>query len=450
MFENKKIVILGFARSGYEAAKLLAKRGNQVVLNDLKENHEEDKILELQHLGVSIILGSHPDDLINESVDYLIKNPGVPIDHPYVLKARELGISVINEVEMAYLLIPKDKNIKMIGITGSNGKTTTTTLIYRFLKEAGLRVHLAGNIGYPLCSFLDRLEENDIIVMEVSCQQLENLDKFCPDVAVMTNISEAHIDFMKTFEHYKYVKSKLLANQTKDNVAVINHENADLMEMAKSAKAKVHYFSSLVDGVSSYLKDHAIYYGDEKVIDFSDIALRGVHNYENIMAAIIAVKEFGISNDSIVSVLKDFHGVEHRLEFVGNIHGRLFYNDTEATNIKCTQIALSSFDEPTIVLLGGMERGQNFNDLAPFMKHVKAIVGIGTCRDRVKAFGEAMGITTYTFEHLKDGEVKAFEISLEGDVILLSPGSASWDQYKECEERGAEFKKKVEALKNEN
>jgi len=441
MFQDNKILILGLARSGYEAAKYLAKRGNIVVLNDScnKEKHNLEHIRELEDLGVKLIFGSHPDDLLDDSYQYLIKNPGIAIDHGYVLKAKKLGIEVINEAEMAYRLLPDD--ITLIGITGTNGKTTTTTLTYEILKENfGDRVHLAGNIGYPLCSFLDRLEENDIIVMEVSCQQLENLDKFCPDVAVMTNISEAHIDFMKTFEHYKYVKSKLLANQTKDNVAVINHENADLMEMAKSAKAKVHYFSSLVDGVSSYLKDHAIYYGDEKVIDFSDIALRGVHNYENIMAAIIAVKGFGISNDSIVSVLKDFHGVEHRLEFVGNIHGRLFYNDTEATNIKCTQIALSSFDEPTIVLLGGMERGQNFNDLAPFMKHVKAIVGIGTCRDRVKAFGESMGITTYTFEHLKDGEVKAFEISLEGDVILLSPGSASWDQYKQCEDRGDEFK----------
>lgn len=440
MFENKKIVILGFARSGYEASKILAKRHNEVILNDLKEDHDKDKIKELTDLGIKIILGTHPDDLINESVDYLIKNPGVPIDHKYVIKAKELNIPVINEVEMAYLLIPKEKNIKIIGITGSNGKTTTTTLIYNFLKDAKLSVHLAGNIGYPLCSFLDKLNDNDIIVMETSCQQLENLDKFNPDVAVMTNISEAHLDFMKTFEHYKYVKSKLIKNQTKNQLAVINYENEDLMSLTKNTKSRIKYFSSKQKVNGAYLKDNSIYYNDEKIIDIKDIALRGVHNYENIMAAILAVKEFNVPNKSIINVLKTFTGVEHRLEFVGNINGRLFYNDTEATNIKCTQIALSSFTEPTIIILGGMERGQNFNDLAPFIKNVKAIIGIGTCRERVKAFGDLNHINTYIFEHLKEAEEKAYEISEEGDVILLSPGSASWDQYKQCEDRGDEFK----------
>ena len=190
MFQNNKIFILGFARSGYEAAKLLAKRGNEVILNDLKEDQDENKIKELESLGVKIILGSHPDDILDESFNYLIKNPGVPIDHKYVLKARELGIEVINEVEMAYRLLPND--ITLIGITGTNGKTTTTTLIYEIIKESGKSVHLTGNIGYPLCGFLEKLQKDDIIVMEVSCQQLENLDKFNPHIAVMTNLSKSN------------------------------------------------------------------------------------------------------------------------------------------------------------------------------------------------------------------------------------------------------------------
>ena len=448
MFENKKILILGFARSGYEASKFLIKRNNEVILNDGKELKDEDKSKydELVNLGVKFVFGSHPDDLLDESFDYLVKNPGVPIDHKYVLKAKELDIPVINEVEMAFLSIPKEKNVKVIGITGTNGKTTTTTLIYEFIKEQGLGVHLAGNIGYPLSSFIDKLEDNDIIVLETSCQQLENLDKYRPDVAVLTNISEAHIDFMKTYDHYKYVKSKIFKEHTKDNVAVLNMENDEVMKIGKEIKSQIRYFSSKNEINGCYIKDDSIYCFEEKVVDISDIRLRGVHNLENIMAAILAVKEFNVSNSAIINVLKRFTGVEHRLEFVREVNGVSYYNDTEATNIKCCQIALSSFNEPTVVILGGMERGQDFNELKEFCKNVKAIIAIGTCRNRVQEFGESLNIPTYSFEYLKDGFKKIPEITENGDVVLLSPASASWDQYKECEVRGAEFKKYVNEL----
>lgn len=448
MFENNKILVLGFARSGYEAAKFLAKRGNTVILNDAKEEEKQDKnkVEELKELGVNFIFGSHPDDLLDSSFDYLIKNPGVPIDHKYVLKARELGIEVINEVEMAYRLIPKDKNIKVIGITGTNGKTTTTTLIYEFLKQDGRRVHLTGNIGYPLCGFLDKLQENDIIVMETSCQQLENTDLYNPDVAVLTNIDVAHLEFMKTYEHYKEVKAKIFKNHDSNHVAIINMENEESIKISKNIKSTVKYFSSknVING--AYIKDRFIYYYDEKVVSLDDIRLKGMHNYENIMCAIMATKEFGIKNDSIVTVLKNFNGVEHRLEFVREVNGVKYYNDTEATNIKCTQIALKSFDEKTILILGGYERGQDFNELKDFTKNVKAIVAIGQCRARVKEFGDSMNIPTYEYERLSEGFEKCVDLADENDVVLLSPASASWDQYKQCEDRGAEFKELVNKL----
>ena len=442
MFENNKIFILGFARSGYDAAKVLIKRGNQVLINDGKkmQDADKDKVEELKQLGVEFHFGDHPDDLFNSSYDYLIKNPGVPIDHKYVLKAKELEIPVINETEMAYRLIPKDKNIKLIGITGTNGKTTTTTLIYNFIKEDGKRVHLAGNIGYPLCSFLDKLEENDIIVDEVSCQQLENLEEFKPDIGVLTNISEAHLEFMKTYEHYTYVKSKLFQNQTKNDVAILNMDNDEVMRITKNIKSTIKYFSSSNEINGAYLKENGIYYFDDRVVDLDKICLIGKHNYENIMAAILAVKELGVSNDSICKVLGSFTGVEHRLEFVCEVDGRKFYNDTEATNIKCCQIALSSFNKPTILFLGGYERGQDFNELSDYVQHVKAIVTLGECRNRVKEFGDSMNIPTYLTETLKDAFEKAWDISEKGDVLLLSPASASWDQYKQCEDRGDEFK----------
>ena len=448
MFQNNKILILGFARSGYDSAKVLISRGNQVIVNDYKEVSSEDinKYEELKELGVEFLFGSHPDDLLDNSFDYVIKSPGLPIDHKYVIKAQELGIEVINETEMAYRLIPKDKDIKLIGITGTNGKTTTTTLIYNFIKEDGKRVHLAGNIGYPLCSFLDKLESGDIIVDEVSCQQLENVKDYHPDIAILTNISEAHIEFMKTYDHYKEVKKKVFNNQNNNDISITNMENSEALKLVKDVKSTVKYFSSKNEINGAYIKDDAIYYYDEKIVNLCDIKLIGHHNYENIMAAIIAVKEFGISNAAICRVLKDFGGVEHRLEFIADINGRRFYNDTEATNIKCCQIALSSFHEPTILFLGGYERGQDFNELSDYIKNVKAIFSIGSCRSRVKEFGDKMNIPTYQFEFLKDAFKMAYGISEKGDILLLSPASASWDQYKECEERGAEFKKYVYEL----
>ena len=449
MFQNQKVLILGFARSGYEAAKVLINRGNEVILNDNKKEEllDQDKIKELRELGVQFVFGTHPDDLLDSSFDYLIKNPGVPIHHKYVLKAHELGIEVINEVEMAYRLFPDD--VKLIAITGTNGKTTTTSLTYSIVKKAfGDKVFLAGNIGYPLSGILNQLKSGDIVVMEVSCQQLENLSSFHPSIAVMTNLSPAHIDFFGTYDAYKKVKAKLFSNQTAEDVAILNVENGDVLEETKDILSTTKYFSSKHSINGCYLEGKDIYYYGEKVLSRDDIFIAGIHNVENVMASIMVAKELDISNEIIVEVVRDFRGVEHRLEYVDTVFGRKFYNDTEATNIKCTQIALSSFDEPTILILGGLERGQDFSELSPFTEHVKCIVGIGECRNRVVDFGNQLGIPTYSFEFLKDAFQKCYQESNPGDVILLSPASASWDQYKECEIRGAEFKKYVSQLKD--
>ena len=448
MFEHKKILILGFARSGYEAAKLLIQRGNQVLLNDAKEEEklEADKILELRELGVELVLGSHPEDLLDSSFDYLIKNPGVPIDHPYVLKARELGVEVINEVEMAYRLLPE--GVQIVGITGTNGKTTTTTLSYEILHHAyGDRVVLAGNIGFPLSGVLNQIHSDTILVMEVSCQQGENLKEFHPHVGVVTNFSEAHIDFMKTYEHYKEVKAKMFYQQDSHDIAILNHDNRDVMEELKNVSSEKKYFSSKEKIEGCHLEGRDIYYYDEKIMSIDSIKIKGMHNVENCMAAIMVAKEFDVSNEDIVDTISEFKGVEHRLEYVDTVCGVEYYNDTEATNIKCTQIALSSFERPIILFLGGLERGQNFEDLTPYMKYVKAIIAIGQCRERVREYAESLSKEVYVYEHLSNGFDQAALIAKEGDVVLLSPASASWDQYKECEVRGAEFKEKVSQLK---
>ncbi len=446
MFENKKVLILGLARSGYSACLTLKKLNCEIIVNDYnsadKLNHEQIK--KLKKLGVTCIFGSHPDDLIDETFDYIIKNPGIRNDHKYVLIANKLNIPVINEVELAYHLLPKD--VTIISITGSNGKTTTTTLTYNILKSANLPVHLAGNIGYPICSILDKVKSGDIIVSEISCQQLANIIDFKPNIALLTNLSPAHIDFFGSYENYKNVKFKLFKNQTSSDLAILNYDNLDSLEN-NDIKSKKMYVS-LKEKKDSYYKDNKFYYKDNFIMDRSEMFLKGDHNVSNALCAITIAKEFNVSNEVIRKVLKYFKGVEHRLEYVDEVMNIRFYNDTEATNIKCTQIALSSFNDPIILFLGGLERGQDFNELKPYLKYVKVIIGIGECRERVREFANNNHIENFIYEHLKDGFQKSIELATAKDIILLSPASASWDQYKECEERGAEFKKYVKEFKN--
>ncbi|MEG0995022.1 MAG: UDP-N-acetylmuramoyl-L-alanine--D-glutamate ligase [Bacilli bacterium] len=444
MFENKKVLILGFARSGYEAAKILIKKNNIVIVNDLSEKQDMDKVKELEELGVKFIFGSHPDDLLDNTFDYLIKNPGVPINHKYVLLANKLNVSVINEVEIAYNLLPKD--IKLIAITGTNGKTTTTTLIYEMLIKEGLKAHLTGNIGFPLCSFLNILKPNDIIVMETSCQQLENLYNFNPDIAVMTNLFPAHIDFFGDYDKYKKVKTKIFQNHTKNHIAILNKDSLEVMDETKNIKSNCKYFSSSNKIECCYVKDNSIYYYDEFIIKLSDIILKGTHNYENIMAAIMVVKELNVSNDSIIKVLTQFLGCEHRLEFVKTINNKSFYNDSKATNNKSTQIALLSFTTPTILIMGGLNRGQDFNELLEYMNHVKLIVCYGENKMFIKEFANKNNISIQVCDNLEEAVKLSDKLSTDGDTILLSPATASWDQYKDFEERGRAFKKFVNEL----
>ena len=283
--------------------------------------------------------------------------------------------------------------------------------------------------------------------METSCQQLNNLKEFKPDIAVMTNLSEAHVDFFdNSYQKYKDVKTKIFKNQTKDDIAVLNLENSEVLEQTKNIKSKKLYFSSKKKA-DCYLKDDIVFYDNEEVLDTNKMIIVGNHNKENVMAAVIVCKSLGISNDTIRKVCYSFKGVEHRLEFCVEKNGVRYYNDTEATNIKCTQIALSSFNKPTIVILGGLERGQDFNELEDYIKNVKAIIAIGQCRMRVKEFAEKENIKCYVHEHLKDGFKDIEKIATSGDIVLLSPASASWDQYKECEVRGKEFKELAKDIK---
>lgn len=443
MFDNKKILILGMARSGYEAAKLLSSHNCQITINDIKIEQDNEHIEELHKLNISVILGSHPDDLLDNTFDYLIKNPGIKDDHKYIVKARELNIPVINEVELAFQLMPRD--ITIIGITGSNGKTTTTTLIYEILKKEYNNVHLTGNIGFPLSSFVEKVRPKDIVVMEVSIQQLLNVDKFNPNISVLTNLSEAHLDHVGSYDNYKKIKKKIFNNQKENEYAVLNYDDKDAMDLTKDIKPKRKYFSK--NNISDcYIKNDSIYYLNEKIINLSEIRIKGMHNYENIMASIIVTKILNIKNENIISVLKEFKGVEHRIEYVKTIKERNIYNDSKSTNIVATKTALLSFNNPIILILGGLDRGQSFLELKEYLNNVRYVVSYGENSNRINNEMDQLNIKCIKLTNLEEATNKAYELSKEGDTILLSPGSASWDQFKDFEERGYKFKEYIDKL----
>ena len=439
MFENKKIFILGMARSGYEAAKLLSDYNNEIIVTDGKEQKEE-LVSELESLGVKVIITSDQLSLLDDSFDYVIKNPGIKYDNPVVVKAKELGIKVINEVEMAYSFL--DKSVNIIGVTGSNGKTTTTTLISEFMKNSFDNVYLGGNIGIPLSNFVRDIKPNSYLVLEISDHQLCDMYDFKTNVSVLTNITPTHLDFHKSYEVYQMTKKKIFNNHTSDDLAVINKDDEVSMKITDDIKStKVYYGHDKTN--LAYYDEEGIYYDGKLVIKLDDIILKGKHNYQNIMGAIIAVKKYGVTDEVIQKVLKKFKGVEHRLEYVDTINGVTYYNDSKATNCVSTITALNSFDKPTILLLGGYDRGHSFHDLDDSMKNVKCVVCFGETKNRIEEFCNDLNIRCYKNDTLKEAMNVVKDICTPGDVVLLSPACASWDQYDKFEDRGDEFKNLV-------
>ena len=443
MIKDKKILILGMARSGISVAKLLSNYNNEIVITDLKE--QDDKILkELASLNISVIITDDQSQLINDSYDYVIKNPAIKKDNKAVVKAKSLNIPVINEIEASYSFLPKDT--KIIAITGSNGKTTTTTITYELLKYSNYNAHVGGNIGIPLSSIVTDVKPNDILVLEISDHQLCDMYNFKADISVITNLSEVHIDFHDTYENYKNVKKKIFNNQTENDIAILNKENEDVMELTKNIKPKKIYFSSK-NKADAYIDNNKIMYNNEEIIDINDIKIKGNHNYENIMVAVIIAKKFGVTNENIKEFLSNFGGVEHRIEYVKTVNKRKFYNDSKATNNKSTVIALDSFNEPTILIMGGLDRNIPFDEIESHLKNTKYIICYGETKYKIKEFADKYNVNSFVVENLNEATNKAYELSNEDDVILLSPACASWDQYPDFETRGNEFKEIVNKLK---
>ena len=442
---EKKVLVLGLAKSGVTAASLLHKLGAFVTVNDMKPLSENPEAQGLLEQGIKVICGSHPIELLDEGFEVIVKNPGIPYSNPLVKGALEKGIPVITEVELAYQI----SEAPFLGITGTNGKTTTTTLIFEMMKAGEKSPLIAGNIGTVASGVAEKASSKDTIVIELSSFQLMGIEEFRPEISIVTNLYDAHLDYHSSKQEYAEAKAAIARNQTASDFMIFNADQVDVLAMTKKTKAELVPFSTEVKHENgAYVEDGAVYFRGEQVIDVTDIALPGKHNLENVLAAISAVKLKGVSNEAIQAVLTTFGGVEHRLQFVAAIEKRKFYNDSKATNILAASKALTSFTEPVILLAGGLDRGNEFDELKPAMKHVKAVITFGETAEKIERIAKELGITNIKrVDNVVKAVPVAFDLSDEGDCILLSPACASWDQYKTFEQRGDMFMEAVHKLK---
>ena len=443
---HKKILVLGLAKSGTAAAEILHDLGAFVTVNDSKPFEQNENAQYLLSKGLTVICGSHPEDLLDEGFSLIVKNPGIPYSNPVISEAKKRGIPVWTEVELAYRI----SDAPMIGITGSNGKTTTTTLIFEMLQAGNKQPLIAGNIGTAASAVAAEANEQNVIVTELSSFQLMGTEEMKPEIAILTNLYEAHLDYHTDFKEYTDAKFNITKRQDESNWFIYNGEQQIVTEYASKSKAqKVPFFVSSHSDTGISADEDSIYWNGEKLFDRSLIALRGKHNLENVLAATATALLLECSLDDIIHVLSTFHGVKHRTQFVREWKNRKFYNDSKATNALATKSALEGFKEPVILLAGGVDRGHSFDELIPHLHNVKALIHYGATAERLQKFGEAQKIpNVIKVNNLVEAVAEGVKASEEGDIILLSPACASWDQYVSFEVRGDEFIEQVLSLKD--
>lgn len=441
-WNNQNVLVLGLAKSGTEAAKLLLELGAKVIVNDQTVWEENEQAQELEKLGAAVICGSHPLSLINTDVDAVVKNPGIRYDHPLIEKAVSLGIPVLTEIQVAYDASP----CPIIGITGSNGKTTTTTYIADMMLGGSHKPRLAGNIGHAASGVVRDAAKDDTLVMELSSFQLLGTDSFRPNIAVLLNLIDAHLDYHGTREEYIEAKKRVFCFQKSSDYLVYNADDPTVVEMVKDAPANKIPFSltqNIPDGAC--LHEGVITLFGEKILDAEEFSLPGDYNISNALGASIAAKLAGAETSQIVKVMKSFGGVKHRLQHVLDWKGRAFFNNSKATNVTATVTALQSFRQPVVLIAGGLDRGLSFDGLTASLSGVKALFSYGETSGKLNETAEKAGVTSVTgVDTLDEAVAEAVRFSEEGDVILLSPACASWDQFKTFEERGDVFIASVE------
>ena len=443
-YKDKKVLVIGLARSGMAAIKILHKLGARISLSERKEPNQEEREY-LESIGVEIL--DQNMSVFERDFDLVIKNPGVPPVSPIVRKLEERKIPIITEIELAYQV---SRPQHYIAITGTNGKTTTTTLMYELLKTAFKeKAHVGGNIGTPLCELVlehDLMEEEGHYVsLEISNHQLVDIDVFRPEIAVIINLTPDHLETMGSLDAYYKSKTEVYRNMKDDDVFLYNADDAILKEYTEKypVHCQIRSFSLESQNTFSFLKDGYIFVDHEAVLPLSSISLVGKHNIQNVMIAVTAAKLLGISNEDIIKTIEAFKGVEHRIEFVRERNGVRYYNDSKGTNTDATITALNSFEKGVILLVGGYEKGLDMTEMRKHLGCVKKIIGFGQSGRRI-AFDlceDPIIVTT-----LDEAVHEAEKLAASGDTVLLSPTTSSFDQYSGYEERGRHFKEIVNAL----
>ena len=449
-FKDKKVLVSGVAKSGISAAYLLKKLGANVTIQDAKtEDKLGDVVTELKNNGITLFLGANPDDII-EDMDILVMSPGVPTDLPFVNKARENNIPVIGEIELAYMFCKSP----IIGITGTNGKTTTTTLVGDICKAYYNNTFVVGNIGNPFTDITLDTTNDGAVVAELSSFQLETIKEFTPKVSAVLNITPDHLNRHHTLENYIAAKERVFENQTADDYCILNYNDETTKAMANKTKAKVIFFSlnnSLEEGI--YSDDKSIYIKalgyDQKVVDIDELKILGGHNVENAMAAIGCSIALGVPMDIVVKVLKAFTAVEHRIEYVTTVNDIEFYNDSKGTNPDASIKAVEAMKRPICIIAGGYDKGSDFTEwIDTFKGRVKFVAVIGAVKDKIVDTLNKADFTNYkTADTFEEAIGLCYENAEKGDCVLLSPACASWDMFKSYEQRGEIFKDYVRKLK---
>ena len=447
--KNKKVLVFGSGISGIGAGKLLEQVGASVVLYDGKETLDKE-VLKAQ-LGddtkAEIILGELSEEVM-ETLDLVVMSPGVPTDLPVVLKMRDMGIQIWGEVELAYTYGKGD----VLAITGTNGKTTTTALLGEIMKNYKESVFVVGNIGNPYTAAALEMREDSVAVAEMSSFQFETIHEFRPKVSAILNITPDHLNRHHTMEAYIKAKEDIAKNQTKEDTCVLNYEDEVTRKIGENVKANVLYFSSqrkLDRGI--YLDDgNIIFRQDEEILvcNVNELKLLGTHNYENVMAAVAMAAAYGTPMEIIRRTIKEFAGVEHRIEFVREKDGVAYYNDSKGTNPDAAIKGIQAMNRPTVLIGGGYDKDSEYEEwIQAFDGKVKLLVLVGATKEKIAEAAERVGFVSYVMaDSFEEAVEKCIEAAEPGDAVLLSPACASWGMFKNYEERGDKFKELVNCL----
>jgi len=444
---NKRVLVVGLGKSGVASALFLKARGASVTVSDTKPPDElKNEIPALLDQGIAVETGGHGERTFRGQ-DLIVVSPGVPVDSPPLVQARALGEKVIGEIELAAEFFPGE----IVAITGSNGKTTTTTLTGEILTAGGLSTVVGGNIGTPAISLVERASTETIAVLEVSSFQLETIQTFRPRIAVVLNVTPDHLDRHRTFAAYTDAKARIFENQRADDFAVLNAEDPTCVGLATRTKAGVFWFSRMEEvKQGAYVREGQILFRDSKgqreIMLLSEIPLKGAHNVENVLAAVCVGALSKIDPDQIRKAVAAFKAVEHRLEYVATVRGVEYYNDSKATNVDATIKALESFPSNIHLILGGKDKGTDYSVLNDLLRQrVKRIYTIGAAAGKIES--QIKGATEIVHaETLENAIKRASESAQPGDIVLLAPACASFDQFRSYEHRGKVFKEVVMAL----